>query len=398
MNYNSRNLRFETFQAYKHIEGSLCVYSHDAIINDFMHCLKMSTNKMEKRIARLEFCLKFLDNISDDVRAKGEAILLSSKEVMNDEFVMIEDPNLDDLLTYKKKMTRTFPTAGTVPFKEPINMAFHNHVKSVINESGSIYDIFTDIVTISFYKLKVIIELSSETTDVTRMLMDGAKLVFKGGAAIGKFTLSKPAILARMTDEEKEFLYSNFIKGGDNDTAVKFSNSSNFPSHILDAEIERLLKILMRLVWNHMEVYGVRQMISGELNKALNTEFEHKGEIFRFNNRFSKTFEIVEVGNDMSTIKYTSETSDRLFSTFSKLAFVSDSGLNTKFFLGRIKAAYTATMCEQSHNVASNGEKDDFSVVDFGNSISCYGEVLDISASCIDNELSFKEEFDVIQF
>ncbi len=394
MAYNNRNVAYETFKAHSNLKDSLCVYSHDTIINDLVLCLSAGTHKMEKRIARLEFCLKFLDRVSDPVREAGNEILGRCRAT-HDDFVLIEDLNLDKLLTYKKKMNAVFPTAGTVPFEAPVNIDFHNHTKSVLNNNGYVYDIFTNIIIISFAHLRKSILRSGHENAKT--LMQDAKLVFKGGAAIGKFVLSKPEILATMTDEEKEFLDSNFIRGGDNDTTVKFSNKSNLPSYIINAEIEALLKMLMSVVLFNIEYYNVQEIIKKELQKVVKSTFEYRGEYFEFQSRESKNFEIMDLKNNTSTINYTSEKKSQLFYTFSKLEFM-NGDLHTEFFLGRIKAAFTATMCNPMHNVVVDGEEDDFSMIEFGNAISTYGELLDITACCVDNEISYKEEFDVIQF
>jgi len=103
-----------------------------------------------------------------------------------------------------------YKSAGLFDEKVSIaKTAFNDQAKNVVNATGNVYDIMSMVAIISMDIFK---NCSHEERGLRKEMMIGMKLVFKGGASIGKYLFADP---------KSAFEY--FIKGGDNDTCIVFS-------------------------------------------------------------------------------------------------------------------------------------------------------------------------------
>jgi hypothetical protein len=393
-------------------------YSINTVLLDLIQCIENSTQKREKRYRRMEFLYEICTrkqniqcnitayamqkiqeiitlkphippqlsvmeklwsmagyNISEDITIESSLYAL---EVEND--MDLED---EDTLSFAKIHKEAF-------FLPPEKQEFDNHCKNILNENGDVYDIFTYVAIIMFYKLITDKDNPNNGyTDLHKKILDSCYLVFKGGAAIGKHLIqNNPNIYRYMSDGEKTYLFNDFIKGGDNDTSINinkeelrsfYRDDEEFIQVITDTEINNAIGDIMLKLPKYMnEVlseYNIKELINRYITAINNSYFKYRDKDFCFINRISKSYAIVDDENDDTLLQKKNYDFDRnqLYNTMSYVEFKNNNQKLTKFYLARIKCAM-----ESKRDYGLNKINDKLK-------INCYAECLDVSFPCIDS-------------
>lgn len=372
------------FMTTKAKHNRFCVFSQESIVKDLLYCLANTMFKYEKRIQRLQFCFELFAELT--WRTKYECLDTFYKFNMmelDDTFELVDEFKVDQILTYKRNFTGVFKTAkSSADYVEPPSLPFSNHAKKILNNDGSVYDIFTEVAVIAFGRF-----LEQDSFGLDAKLKADAKLIFKGGASIGKFIFSK----IQLTDAQQAFVDQNFILGGDNDTTIKFTYLPEEHANEVDAASERLLQDFMTIVKGVIEEFSIETLISKNLSDVEQSVMDFNNHAFSFNVSKGSDFDIVEIDDTHSKLEFAGN-SNTLYSTFSKLEF--DNGFGTvKFFLGRIKACFTATT---NNNLLEVAEDDGFEVIERGDEVSCFGECLDVTVIGAESYMPFEVTYTYI--
>lgn len=360
--------------------GRFCVYSPESIIKDLSYCISNTKQKSEKRIKRLRFALPRFANVSNDIKVEAYQLLEQGQE--DEEFELVDDFNINNVVNYRDQFTGVFKNAKTsAEYVEPATTPFHNHVKNILNHDGSVYDVFTEVAVISFSRF---LQLEQRSNLELRMMLD-AKLIFKGGASVGKFIFGK----MKLSKAEDQFVYDHFIKGGDNDTSIKFSELPEESAEVIDTTSKQLLRIFMDIMNAVILEFDVVSIIGKNLRDVEQSVMEYKHHDFTFNVSKGSNFEIVKTDDGMSKLQFFGKDSKTLYTTLSELEFNNGSG-DVKFFLGRIKACMQATATEGMISEKDDGE---FTVIKKSKKIGCFGECLDVTVMGAESYEAFKPTY-----
>jgi len=394
-------------------------YSINTVLLDLIQCIENSTQKREKRYRRMEFLHQICTrgeniqcNITAYAKQKIQDIITSKPHIPPQSSVMdklwssmtvfytslerTEEPSLYALEVENEK---DLDNEGTLSlekihkeafFLPPEKQEFDNHCKNILNENGDVYNIFTYVAIIMFYKLITDKDNPNNGyTDLHKKILDSCYLVFKGGAAIGKHLIeNNPNIYRYMSDEEKTYLFNDFIKGGDNDTSINinkeelrsfYRDDEEFIQVFNDTEINNAIGDIMLKLPKYMnEVlseYNIKELINRYITAITNSYFKYRDKDFCFINRISKSYAIVDDENDDTLLQKKNYDFDRnqLYNTMSYVEFKNNNQKLTKFYLARIKCAM------ESKRVYGFNEINDKL------KINCYAECLDVSFPCIDS-------------
>ena len=353
------------------------VLTPESSILDIVQCLESNPAcKTEKRFNRLKFLMKFFGRtLTTETIDRIANVVMLLESVSDDEEagVLTLDQLKADIQKSKSLVfNKLSPTEKFVP---SLVQHFHNECKSAVNHDGYVYDVFTAVATISLQEL---LSGHSRKSALRQMLLSKAKLIFKGGASIGKFLFeSNKDLWESMTSEDQAFVKSNFINGGDNDTGLSFDigEDSGYSAAELNDEIGSILYDLQFITMENVKRYHVEEIISQYLDSVVDRTFQFDDQKFSFDNRKACSFAVVEKNELQNEIIPVSNESERVFGSVSYLEFMDANGSMIKFFLGRIKAAFTAFSA-------------DASVV-----LNCYAECLDISATCVGSAVRFNAQY-----
>ena len=366
-----------------------------ASMADLLQCLESATNKIEKRLVRLTYIANSYPNdtsismINRCTRVQEKQFanmdnMVPTRTLTNSQFFeAIRYPDMED-----GEVEVKFPKLDpTKPFTQSPKQAFHDAVKVIVNKDGSVYDVFAAVAIVAFNRL-----LTVGPTSLLRMLLlADCKLVFKGGAAIGKFLFQKnPEVWNRLTSAEKTIIFDAFRKGGDNDTGLKFKRVDlpGISDEDQNNEVASIIYDLMIVVKTVISEFGVEEAIKSHLAEPVNELYNINGSVFSVEQRKAKGFTIVEkTADEMVLVPGAEERSSYLFNTVTKVEFqledVNGNNQLTQFYLGRVKAGYKFTLQKQSD--------DDEKYV--GLEVNSYAECLDISATLIGSYSAFDDRF-----
>jgi hypothetical protein len=369
--------------------------SAKAAMLDLLQCLETSTNKSAKRVQRLMLLAKayptavsanmdrrfqqyqqqLIDTQDDDqpVQALTLTQLIASlrKPDIEDGEVDIKFPKLDP----------------TVPFTQRPKQVFHDALKVIVNKDGQVYNIFSAVAVVAFNRLSMALPMTMLRT----LLLAHCKLVFKGGASIGKFLFQgNPKVWNSLSSEEKAVIFNTFNKGGDNDTGLKFERVvlPGLSDEAQNNEIASIIYDLMIVVKQVIAEFHVEALIKEYLVEPTYHMHKIDGSYFSVVQRMAKGFTIVEQNaNEMVLVSSDEEAYSSLFSTVTKVSFQSldhvGNAKMTQFYLGRIKASYKFKLQERF----------DLSAENVGEEFNAYAECLDISASLIGSYSAFDDRF-----
>ena len=372
------------------------VMTPESSILDLILCLENSpSSKREKRVARLKFLLKFFGKtISNETFLRVLKLVKLLKDTPAEDN-QLNEPTLEQLIEDVQKCHMDCSN-GIVfnkmpkdqPFVPSLKQAFHDACKSVVNHDGQVYDVFAAVAIISFEEL---LNSNTQNSQLRSILLSRAKLIFKGGASIGKFLFKGNSDLWNsMIENDKAFVMSNFINGGDNDTGLTFSMPENVEYDVeqVNNEIGSILYDMQLIAMENVKRYNVEQIISSYIDKVSESTLAFAGHQFSFESRKATSFAITEKNELQNEILFTGTSAERVFGSISYLQFSGANGNTIKFFLGRVKAAFTANL----NNMKT--QKNNINNIN----INCYAECLDISATCIDSAVGFKSTYQPANF
>ncbi len=355
----------------------------NCIMTDLIQCLENGKSKYAKRIARAEFIARtYKHALKEETLSRLERAVVIAKEAMKTE----QDDNaenVDELIAESKIMRQangeiTFnkPDVYGV-FKQPKKQALHDACKKVVNDDGVVYDVFSAIAVISFNELLRQTNMSS----IREMLISRSKLVMKGGAAVGKFLYKAiPSVWMKLTKEDKEFVESAFIRGGDNDTSISFDKVSDlYDVDAINNEIGSIVYDLQAIVMKNVKVFNVDAIIGNYMKEVTSLKVKYDDAEVTFTGRAASSFAIVDKNKLQNEVVMTNSNGSQIFGSISYLQFAAADGV-TKFHLARVKAAFKATV----HT-------------DIQTSINCYSELLDITAACVDTVKLLDYEFQAVR-
>jgi len=365
---------------YKGCTERFVVMTPESVIIDLVYCLENTTAKWVKRMERITFLIKFFGHtISPETvgRINRLIVKIKSETPKNDEET---NQSLETLIAEMPKHTddsiiinKRDPSGE---YKPPMKQFFNNACKKVVNEDGIVYNVFAAIAAISY---KEMLALPNQSV-LREHLFRSSKLVFKGGAAVGKFLFqSNTELWNSMLKSDRQFVLDNFINGGDNDTGITFAKTAAldwFSTEEINNEIGSAVYDFQMLLLENVRRYNVEQIIDKYLNKVNGMMVTFDGEEFVAESRKSISFGITEKNNQQDEILFIDGTPETLFGSISYLEFPNESGNMIKFHLARIKAGYKFTM----NNITVN----------------CYAECLDVSANLIDSAMGGESEYQPI--
>ncbi len=330
----------------------------ESIVRDLTMCLNSTSNKMDKRIKRLEMCLLHFKRLPRRVVERARDAITSARSRRDDPNVanvgnQISPSAIDSL--FENKHCNVFKANGL--FDQPASSAkdiFNSYAKDVVNETGEVYDIASMIAIIAYYRLY---SSMASFIEYDRLLIKKSSLVFKGGAAVGKFLISSN----KRTKTEKEF-FDTFVKGGDNDTSMSFHNVDSLSPEEIFYGIERIMESYMGHVNAVCDEYDVEAIIRPHTSKVCGALIEVAEQRFQFEDGKCQSFSIrdyaVVDGEQYKCIIGLSAPRS-LYISKSLLDFVHNKARSC-FYLGRVKKAFNV------RNV-------------YGDKIAVNSEILDVS-------------------
>lgn len=342
----------------------------ESVVSDIIQCLTNNRSKHTKRINRVKFMMKTyghvisaettesLREVLQKVKTTGQTDDMESLDALIAELSIERVPAGTPILFNKPEPNEKF--------SPPKKQVLHDACKKIVNRDGFVYNVFTAIAVISYKQLLKMPDQSS----IREMLLSRSKLVLKGGAAIGKFLFkANNAIWNSLSEEDKQFVETNFINGGDNDMSIAFSNiSTEYDVEVVNNEIGSMTYDLQACVLKNVLAYNVHSIIEDYLKEVNSSSATYGGETFAFCGREADSFAIADKNSKQNEIIFMGDKPRQIFGSLSYLEFYASETEKVKFHLARIKAAFTATMVGNA-KVKAN----------------CYSELLDISIVCVDS-------------
>jgi hypothetical protein len=193
-----------------------------------------------------------------------------------------------------------------------------------------------------------------------------------------------------MDDTEKNYIFNDFIKGGDNDTSININKSELIKDYRIDFINDAIGYIMVQLPIYMNKVlikYNIKSLINKNINDVTSAHFEYADTDFVFKNRESKSYAIVDDKYDYTLIK--KQNYDRniieknqLYNTMTYVEFYNNEKNITKFYLARIKCAIKSEIILLE---TLSDKEDDIDDIYSDLKVNCYAECLDVSCACIDS-------------
>lgn len=372
-------------------------YDLNTVILDLIQCIENSSQKREKRYKRIKFLIKICGgaNINCGITKSTYEKLEKIKRMIDNNsntfnilniFTFKIDQNTEiQKSLYLLELENKIDIEDDTPFSlkktdinkvflPPEKQEFNNHCKTILNKDGYVYDIFSYVAIIMFYNL--INDINNNIyNDLHKKILNSCYLVFKGGAAIGKhIILNDQNIYSKTSAEQRIYIYNEFINGGDNDTSIHI-NKADFDDYTYDEINKALGDIMLQLPLYMNKVlveYDIKFLINKNINDINNSLFEYANTDFKFINRESTSYAIVDDEEDNTLIrkKNYNISKSQLYNTMSYVEFYDSKKNINKFYLARIKCAIKSEpilLTDDDKNLT----------------INCYAECLDVSCPSI---------------
>lgn len=364
--------------------GRIGTLSIESAIADMCQCIMYNTDKREKRIKRIELIMHALNKVnytlSSDIIVLVEACKL---QPIQDDLQLTNEELISKLRNELSKHVDSENSKlyfQTEKWEPPISKQFHGICTKSINGDGDVYDIMTKIAIIAFSRL---LTENSDYDVCTSKLLACAQLIFKGGAAIGKFLFQRQPFWNRLSKELQDNIISSFILGGDNDTSIYFPDMANivkdFGIDKVSQTIVKISKELNTILWNTCNDFNLSEVLTNHSERFIHSMIKFAECDFNISARKAKGFQLFEVESSPNapTILCLSPFIERkalqVFTTHSKVEFIVGEDKLIRFELVRAKLGFTST-----------GE--DLSV-------NTYSELLDISLEYPDSAVLFPKKW-----
>jgi|LauGreDrversion4_2_1035121.scaffolds.fasta_scaffold139576_2 hypothetical protein len=356
--------------------GTLSV---ESAISDICQCIINSTEKRDKRIKRIRLIMQVYQSMgyeftSEILEMVSEVESLPVENVTSD----ASDAELIATLTSELNHEDGFKNGKLFftingQWAPPLAKAFHGHCTKQINKDGDVYDIMTKVGTITLAKLVA----SHATSPCEQELLACAQLIFKGGAALGKFLFQNQTWWGRLTPDQQKEIQSSFILGGDNDTSIYFANVKEITKRYGLGHVSETIAQIAEKTDNILSVvceeYNLRQLLSLH-SKSMQTEsmFTFAGQEFNFQLRQASGFRLTKEDAVTMCLTPHQRPQSQVFTTQSRVEFTVGEQ-TVKFELVRAKLGF-----------ASHSQ---------GLRLNTYSELLDISLEYPDSAILFKKAF-----
>ena len=336
---------------------------------DLCYCIENAGVKLEKRISRVLFLARMYPG-AVDTQMHDRIVSVVSNALDKSPQVEVA-PTMKQLLTEISKPEGPVPEEASFPKTDPkapfvplLKKHFDGHCTKLLNADGDVYNIFCTLAC----KAITVLEFDPMASSLRKELLRKCKLVFKGGAAIGKFLfIGNPELWGSMNAMDRQFVLDNFVNGSDNDTSLIFDDSIRdygFSDEEVNAEIGSIIQDMQLDLIKSSEAY--EGLLQEYVQNVVGSTFTFAGEEFKIKARKAKHITIIDNGNNMNVVNIGNRRS-HLHSSLEFKQFANPKGEMNKFFLARMKVGYRA-VCTRNTSVFVN----------------CFAECLDISAMCID--------------
>jgi hypothetical protein len=316
------------------MRNHLKTFTQESVIYDLVSCLNATNNKIEKRIKRLEMCLVSFVGLSQEVRELAIDAIHHAKVRLSAGIPdMISTKHIDEM--FSSEASDIFQANGL--FDEPsfpANAIFNGFAKDIVNMDGKVYDLASMIVVIAYYRLY---HDKSSNYSYDGSLIEHSKLIFKGGASIGKFIATY-----RNGDASRREFFDTFVKGGDNDTCMDFENPNGLSEEVIFHAGQRIMDKFMDHVICVCREYQFEKILTQYTNSVQGHTLTISDQLFRFEDTKRRSFSVFDyLTVDGIMLKRIVPFSDAgsLYFTKSHLDFINKCG-RANFYLGRIKKAF----------------------------------------------------------
>lgn len=395
--------------------NSYVTYDINTVLLDLVQCLENSKQKREKRLARINFLIKICNNsnLMCNIKESTNDRIDKIKKIINKEInktykllnyipsifnriIIKDDPKDSSLYILEEENKLDLENSESFSFKKhnindyffsPEKQKFHDHCKKILNKDGKVYDIFTYVAIIIFYNLTTDID-NPIYNELDKKILASCYLIFKGGASIGKHIIQNDYMIWNtLNDDDKSYVYNEFIYGGDNDTSInidinKFNEYNTIQLHEYNInDINNSIKLIMSRIPIYMEdvlkKYKIESIIQNYITDVIKTNFDYINIDFRFKNRQSLSYSIIDDPKDSSLLLKENHGTEKtqLYCTNSYVEFLDSKKNINKFYLARIKCGYSSEKILFYDNYNDKL------------TINCYAECLDISFPCIDSNI-----------
>jgi len=361
-----------------------------SVIEDLIQCIYLRVSKREKRIKRLKFLIQqFKDDISIDIYNESIEILNGTNKHKFNNTEVINEQSFNKLKIENKRENiegdeLIFEKFNIDSYQIPEKTIFNNYCKDILNDDGSVYDIFTYVIVIAFYTFINDVNRLDNTrsNELLKLLISDATIIFKGGASIGKFLfINNNKLWSSLSNTDKIYVFDNFIKGGDNDTNIHFNLIPNKEYTIDDINegISRVLFEIVKYLKTVIKEYNIYEIIQYKLSPINNSIMSYDNQEFIFKNAKSQSYAIVEKNASQITPVFFNIKENQLYITNTYVEFKNNNKELIKFYLTRVKACFNV---EHRNNSIFSLFQSDFN-------FNCYAECLDISALCVDSAINY---------
>jgi len=353
--------------------------SIESALTDLCQCAINNTDKRAKRIRRISL----LADIYQQFGYEFSPDLLATIEVVKPLPVQDEQEQTpaEKLAKLRQELAHEAETRnGKIYFRTgewtpPIVKHFHGMCTKAINKDGDVYDLMMKVAIIAFAKLLANTQ-AYETDQCAIELLSRAQLIFKGGAAIGKFLFEKKPFWHRLTKDQQDEIRSSFISGGDNDTSIYFINmkqvTKKYTEETVSKAIAEIASRMQQTLWRTCQQFRIDQMLSVHSDNAARDPIPFAGHEFHLVTRQATGFQLKEVDefemvghedlNDeferieqptmLCLAPYNDHAPSQVFTTQSKVEF-SINDQCVKFELVRAKLGFRASCDDMDVNTYS---------------------------------------------
>ena len=276
--------------------------SIESALSDLCQCAVNNTDKRAKRINRISMIAdiyqQFGYEFSPDLLETIEMVKLlpvqdEQEQTPAEKLAKLQQELSNEAETQNGKIY--FETGEWVP---PVVKNFHGMCTKAINKDGDVYDLMMKVAIIAFARL-LSNKQAYETDQCAIELLAGAQLIFKGGAAIGKFLFERAPFWNRLTKDQQDEIRSSFILGGDNDTSIYFINMKKLTKKYGEATVSKaVVEIASRMqqtLWETCQEFKIEQMLSVHSDNAAKDPIPFAGHEFALTTRQATGFQLKEV-------------------------------------------------------------------------------------------------------
>ena len=276
--------------------------SIESALSDLCQCVINNIDKRAKRICRISLIAaiyeQFGHQFSPDLLEVIEMVKLlqvqdEQEQTPDEKLARLREELSNDAGTQNGKIY--FKTGEWVP---PIVKTFHGMCTKAINKDGDVYDLMTKVAIITFARLLSNTE-AYENNQCATELLSGAQLIFKGGAAIGKFLFERMPFWDRLNKEQQDEIRTSFILGGDNDTSIYFNNmkkvTKKYGNDTVSKTVVEIASRMQQTLWDTCQEFKIDELLSVHSENATQDPIPFAGHEFDLTTRDAKGFQLKEV-------------------------------------------------------------------------------------------------------